>query len=54
MNSEDRQPTEEGLPEDNQPAEDELPEEKIENTTISNIQETSTYEIPNKIQHQKE
>jgi len=59
MNSEDKQPTEEGLPEnnqpvedvlpeDNQPAEDVLPEEKIENTTISNIQETPTYEIPNK------
>ena len=70
MNSEDKQPTEEGLPEDNQPAEDvlsennqpaedvlsennqpaedELPEEKIENTSISNIQETPTYEIQNK------
>ena len=59
MDSEDNQPTEEGLPENNQPAEeglsennqpaeDELPEEKIENTTISNIQETPTYEIPNK------
>lgn len=59
MNSEDNQPTKEGLPENNQPAEDvlpennqpaedELPEEKIENTTISNIQETPTYEIPNK------
>ena len=59
MNSEDNQPTkevlpennqpvEDVLPEDNQPAEDVLPEEKIENTTISNIQETPTYEIPNK------
>ena len=70
MDSEEKQPTEEGLPEDNQPAEDvlsennqpaedvlsennqpagdELPEEKIENTPISNIQETPTYEIQNK------
>ena len=48
MDSEDNQPTEDGLPENNQPTEDELPEEKIENTSISNIQETSTYEIPNK------
>ncbi len=59
MNSEDKQPTEEGLAEDNQPAEDvlsennqpaedELPEEKIENTSISNIQETPTYEFQNK------
>ena len=46
--AESNQPAEDGLPESNQPAEDGLPEEKIENETISKIQETSTHDIPNK------
>jgi len=48
MDSEDKQPTEDGFAEENQSAGDGLAEEKIENTAISNIKETSTYEIPNK------
>jgi len=48
MDSEDNQSTEDGFTGDKQSAEDGLLEEKTETAAISNIQETSTYEIPNK------